>query len=92
MYSNNQEQASGTHGGERPSQELAELREANGRLRALLNASKANSIVATGPDGLITIFNSGAERMLGYSADEMVGNRLRRPSTWCPKSRTVVVV
>ena len=23
--------------------------------------------------GLITVFNEGAERMLGYSADEMVG-------------------
>src|SRR5579863_9139148 len=75
MYSNHKELASGIHGGLRPSQELAELREANARLMALLNASKANSIIATGSDGLITLFNSGAERMLGYSADEMVGKQ-----------------
>jgi two-component system, sensor histidine kinase and response regulator len=55
--------------------ELAELREANSRLRALLDASKLNAIVATDPGGLITVFNSGAERMLGYSAEEMVGKQ-----------------
>jgi two-component system, sensor histidine kinase and response regulator len=55
--------------------ELEELREANSRLRALLDASKLNAIVATDPDGLITLFNSGAERMLGYAADELIGKQ-----------------
>src|SRR6185437_7485608 len=75
MYSKDKEQPSGAHDGERPSQELTELRESNSRLIALLNASKAHSIIATGPDGLITVFNSGAERMLGYNTDEMVGKQ-----------------
>ena len=76
MYSNNQGQALRHPRREAPPhQELAELREANGRLRALLNASKLNSIVATDPNGLITIFNSGAEQMLGYAASEMVGKQ-----------------
>ncbi len=55
--------------------ELADLREANSRLRALLDASTLNAIVATDPDGLITVFNAGAERMLGYTAEEMVGKQ-----------------
>ena len=54
---------------------LAELLQMNARLTALFNASKLNCIVATNPDGLITLFNSGAERMLGYAAGEMVGKQ-----------------
>jgi two-component system, sensor histidine kinase and response regulator len=59
----------------RASLELAELREMNSRLTALLNASKLNCIVATNPDGLITLFSAGAERMLGFTAEEMVGKQ-----------------
>ncbi|MEI7608015.1 MAG: PAS domain S-box protein [Rhodospirillaceae bacterium] len=40
--------------------------------RALLDAA-GNAIVATGPDGIITLFNPAAERMLGYSAADVVG-------------------
>jgi two-component system, sensor histidine kinase and response regulator len=57
------------------SRELAELREANARLHALLDASTLNAIVATDPAGLITVFNAGAERMLGYISEEMVGKQ-----------------
>jgi PAS domain S-box-containing protein len=51
----------------------AELTQVNSRLNALLDASTQVSIIATDPTGMITVFNPGAERMLGYSADEMVG-------------------
>ena len=51
----------------------AELMRVNARLNAVLDASTQVSIIATDPDGLITVFNPGAERMLGYSAEEMVG-------------------
>ncbi len=51
----------------------AELMQVNARLNALLNASTQVAIIATNPDGLIMVFNPGAERMLGYSAQEMVG-------------------
>jgi PAS domain S-box-containing protein len=54
---------------------LAELLQMNARLTALLNASKLNCIVATNPDGVITLFSDGAERMLGYTAAEMVGKQ-----------------
>lgn len=39
---------------------------------ALLNSAD-ESIISTTPDGLITTFNIGAEEMLGYSAEEIVG-------------------
>src|SRR5208337_1154634 len=51
----------------------AELMQVNARLNALLDASTQVSIIAADRDGLITVFNPGAERMLGYSAQEMVG-------------------
>ena len=39
----------------------------------LLSAASEVSIIATDPKGVISLFNRGAERMLGYSALEMVG-------------------
>lgn len=39
---------------------------------ALLNSAEESIISAT-PDGVITSFNQGAEKMLGYRAEEMVG-------------------
>jgi PAS domain S-box-containing protein len=41
----------------------------------VLAAATECSIIGTDLDGIITIFNTGAERMLGYRADEMVGAR-----------------
>jgi PAS domain S-box-containing protein len=35
--------------------------------------SAVPSIISTTPEGVITIFNRGAEKMLGYSAEEVVG-------------------
>lgn len=52
-----------------------EIRHSRQLLANVLQAASDFSIIATDPDGLITIFNSGAERMLGYSADEMVGKQ-----------------
>ena len=44
----------------------------------VLAAATEYAITATDLDGTITIFNTGAERMLGYRAEEMVG--LRTPA------------
>ena len=41
-------------------------------LSAVIGAADV-AIIATSPAGIITVFNPGAERMLGYTADEMVG-------------------
>ncbi|WP_421854228.1 CHASE domain-containing protein [Marinomonas sp.] len=51
----------------------AELRELNLLLSEVLNASSEVSIIATDMNGVITLFNNGSERMLGYSAEEVVG-------------------
>ncbi len=47
----------------------------NAQRKAVLDAATRASIIATDPDGIITVFNAGAERMLGYSVDEMIGKR-----------------
>ncbi len=51
----------------------AELARASGCLQNILDSATHVSIVATTPEGVITLFSSGAERMLGYSAAEMIG-------------------
>ena len=38
------------------------------------------AIITTGPEGLITSFNPAAERMLGYTADEVIGKAT--PALW----------
>src|SRR5262249_7693227 len=42
-------------------------------VNGLLSAATEQSIIATDANGLITVFNRGAERMFGYPAEEMVG-------------------
>jgi signal transduction histidine kinase/DNA-binding response OmpR family regulator/HPt (histidine-containing phosphotransfer) domain-containing protein len=42
-------------------------------LQSVIDAARSVAIIATDPAGLITLFNSGAELMLGYSAFEIVG-------------------
>ncbi|MEP9356006.1 PAS domain S-box protein [Xanthobacter sp. KR7-65] len=51
----------------------AELARLNDLLSNVLRAASDISIIASDPSGVITVFNTGAERMLGYAADEMVG-------------------
>jgi PAS domain S-box-containing protein len=51
----------------------AALRHVSMLLGNVLRAASEMSVIATDADGLITVFNTGAERMLGYSAEEMVG-------------------
>ena len=46
---------------------------ANTQLAAVLDAATQMSMCATDVDGTITVFNSGAEQMLGYQSSEMVG-------------------
>jgi diguanylate cyclase (GGDEF)-like protein/PAS domain S-box-containing protein len=47
----------------------------NQTLMASVLSSASYSIVATDPQGLITVFNRGAETLLGYTAEEMVGKQ-----------------
>ncbi|HXH37787.1 MAG TPA: PAS domain S-box protein [Thermoanaerobaculia bacterium] len=54
-------------------QRTAELGTARAKLQAVMDAATHSSIITTDRDGVITRFNSGAERMLGYRAEEMIG-------------------
>ena len=49
------------------------LRHVSMLLNNVLRAASEMSVIATDADGLITVFNTGAERMLGYTEAEMVG-------------------
>ncbi|TBW25780.1 PAS domain S-box protein [Gramella sp. KN1008] len=43
------------------------------KLESLLEASTQVSIIAVNKEGIITTFNKGAENLLGYSKDEVIG-------------------
>ena len=51
----------------------AALAESKAKLEAVLEAATQIAIIATDAQGNITVFNSGAQRMLGYCAEEMIG-------------------
>ena len=50
----------------------AEVTRVNSRLNSLLDAATQVAIIACDPDGIITLFNSGAERMFGYTRGELI--------------------
>ena len=50
-----------------------ELRGAHGQLRSVLNAATQVAIIATDLRGIINTFNAGAEQMLGFQAEHVVG-------------------
>jgi len=49
------------------------LRESEDRLRAVLDAATGVAVIAADTEGLITFFSRGAETLLGYTSEEMVG-------------------
>jgi PAS domain S-box-containing protein len=51
------------------------LADSNALLKGVLDGSTQLAIMAIDRDGLITVFNTGAERMFGYAAEEMIGRR-----------------
>ncbi|MGG7602960.1 response regulator [Massilia sp. BKSP1R2A-1] len=51
----------------------AQLSQLNALLGGVLDAATGVAIVATDAEGLITVFNRGAELMLGYDSHDMVG-------------------
>ncbi|WP_245949474.1 PAS domain-containing hybrid sensor histidine kinase/response regulator [Echinicola strongylocentroti] len=58
-------------------QKLAEMEIIKSKklLEDVQNASSEVSIISTNTEGIITLFNNGAEKMLGYSAAEMIGQQ-----------------
>ncbi|PIE35916.1 hypothetical protein CSA56_02410 [candidate division KSB3 bacterium] len=53
-------------------QETQKLQETTDFLNSILDSSTEYSIITTGKDGKLTLFNKGAERLIGYTADEVV--------------------
>lgn len=54
-------------------QREGELAQVNSRLRGVLDSATQVAIIATDLAGVIQTFNVGAERMLGYRAEDLVG-------------------
>ncbi|MCA9068843.1 MAG: PAS domain-containing protein [Planctomycetaceae bacterium] len=54
-------------------QERDEAQRVRSQHEAVINSSTQVAIIATDLNGIITVFNTGAERMLGYTATELVG-------------------
>lgn len=51
---------------------LRRFQDANAQRKAVLNAATEMAIIAADTDGLITVFNAGAENLLGYRAKEIL--------------------
>ncbi len=49
------------------------LREARDLFAGVLDAASEQAIIGTDPQGRITVFNRGAQRLLGWSEEEMLG-------------------
>ena len=58
---------------EQVSERTSELRHLNLLLGTVLRSATKVSIIATDRDGVIRVFNEGAEHLLGYSAEELIG-------------------
>lgn len=54
-------------------QQAEEIQQARAFLQAMVDSSTEVAMIATDPQGLIVLFNSGAQRLLGYRAEEMIG-------------------
>ena len=54
-------------------QRTEELADVNALLSSVLNSASEISVIATDTEGNVTLFNAGAEKMLGYSSEEVIG-------------------
>jgi PAS domain S-box-containing protein len=61
----------------RPRKAAEELRQSEERLRLLVEAVQDYAIFMLDPQGFVTTWNVGAERMKGYRADEIIGHHFR---------------
>ncbi|WP_341805340.1 ATP-binding protein [Nocardioides ochotonae] len=48
------------------------------RLQNVVSSTPGVAIIGTGPTGRVTLFNPGAESLLGYRAEEMLGDSIER--------------
>ncbi|WZP00990.1 PAS domain S-box protein [Isosphaeraceae bacterium EP7] len=71
--------------------EKRQAEEANERLAAVIESSD-DIIVSKTLDGIITSWNGGAERLLGYSADEVIGRHVSMlmPAEYIEDTETIL--
>lgn len=50
-----------------------DMQQTRSRLQAVIDSSTEAAMIATDVNGVIQLFNTGAERMLGYSAADVIG-------------------
>ena len=62
-----------------------DLNETRTYLQSVIDSSVGVAIIATDPDGVITLFNPEAETLLGYSAEELVGIHTPALFHWAPE-------
>ncbi len=65
---------------------LDQVQDANTLLNNVLSSAKGVAIIATDTQGLVTLFNSGAEQMLGYRAEDVVGKLREEQFSALPES------
>jgi two-component system, sensor histidine kinase and response regulator len=58
----------------------AALKKTTGTLESILNSATDVAVIATGIDGVVTLFNKGAEHLLGYAARDVIGSQT--PALW----------
>jgi PAS domain S-box-containing protein len=68
---------------------LRRFQVANAQRKAVLDSATRISIIATNKDGVITVFNTGAEHLLGYRAQEIIGKQM--PELFHLKSELEIV-
>ena len=52
---------------------LRRLQDANAQRKAVLDSATQIAVIATDIDGVVTVFNTGAENLLGFRASEVIG-------------------
>ncbi len=62
---------------------LAALREEEDRLRLIVEGARDIAILTFDTEGRVSTWNPGAERLLGFTADEVLGRRL--DAIWVPE-------
>ena len=64
------------------------------QLQAIIDSASEFAIIATNSSGLIEVFSTGAERMLGYRAEDMVGRapfvQLHEPDAFIRQRHTLL--
>lgn len=63
----------------------SDLNKTRAYLQSVIDSSVGVAIIATDTEGMITLFNPGAETLLGYSAEEMVGIHTPAVFHWAPE-------